>query len=290
MTEGSDFLVETMLEKNNPVLHNLFTESVFSIARILDNYVTWFPTFTDHSALHAMQVINFCNYLIGPTNIDKLNDDELYILLMGCYLHDSGMGVSKEDFWEFNNNLHLVDDPDNVTNDELKTLIRKNHHELSGEFIKKYADFFEIPSEAHLFGVVQLARGHRKTDLFDEKEYPTALPLPSGNTANLAYLSVLIRLADEIDIAVDRNPIASYSDTTGWSEKDFLEFGMHYAIKHMDICPNRFMITVETDDDKIREGIKELAEKVSETLDYCQRVVNERTDFVISQKSVEFTI
>ena len=36
------------------------------------------------------------------------------------------------------------------------------------------------------------------TELFDEKEYPAALRVQSGNTVCLPFLTALIRLADEI--------------------------------------------------------------------------------------------
>ena len=287
MQQQNDFLLESKLYTESKQLHGLFFDSVFALQNILEHYTKWFPTFTDHSTLHSTQVINFCNNLIGTENIKKLNCDEVYILLMGCYLHDSGMGVSENDFHEFKDRIspkcEFLNDPNVKTPDS----IRKAHHEFSGEFIRKYAPFFEIPSEEHLFGIIQVSRGHRKTDLMDEKEYPVALKLNNGNTVNLAYLSVLIRLADEIDIAIDRNPYELYQDYSNYSEKDIKEFNMHKAIKHLDILPDKFVLNVETDDPEIKANVEELVEKIKETLSYCLNVLHERTDYDIDQKTVE---
>ena len=55
-----------------------------------------------------------------------------------------------------------------------------------------------------------MSRGHRKTDLYDEEEYPTDYRLPNNNTVCLPYLAALIRLSDEIDVVASRNPLLLY--------------------------------------------------------------------------------
>lgn len=55
---------------------------------------------TDHTALHSLEVIDFCNQLIGE-NIDEMNADEIYVFLMWAYLHDSGMGITMSDYEKF---------------------------------------------------------------------------------------------------------------------------------------------------------------------------------------------
>ena len=96
---SNDYAMERRLRELNPGLHKRFTESVFGLQHILTNYLLIFPTFTDHTALHSMNVIDFCNRIIG-SQLEKLNADEIYCLLMGCYFHDTGMGIRKQDFDE----------------------------------------------------------------------------------------------------------------------------------------------------------------------------------------------
>lgn len=79
--------------------------------------------------------------------------------------------------------------------ENIPDIIRDFHQEFSGEYIKKYTEIFDIPSQEHLFAIVQVARGHRKTDLWDTKEYPEEICLPNGNKIHLPYLAALIRLA-----------------------------------------------------------------------------------------------
>ena len=52
-----------------------------------------------------MSVIDFCNRLIGPDQVMRINEDAIYALLMGCYLHDVGMGISMRQYEEFSQKL-----------------------------------------------------------------------------------------------------------------------------------------------------------------------------------------
>lgn len=282
----TDFLCEQRLLKENPNLHRVFRDSVFSLQRLLSKYKTLFPTYTDHTVLHSMEVLNFCNKLIGEENIESLNADEIYILMMSCYLHDSGMGISKTDYEKFSKNIDFGNYFETHEGFTTPDLIRDFHHEFSGEYIKKYAEFFDIPSEEYVFSIVQVSRGHRKTDLFDEKEYPSEYLLPNGNKVCLPYLAALIRLADELDIAADRNLQFIYDPEEINNEFSKLEFLKHKAIRHVITKPTCFEMQVYAEDEQVFEGIKVLKGKLEKTLDYCREAVEKRTPYKINQASI----
>ena len=283
--KNSDFLLERRLKELNPHLHQLFSDTVFALQQILSNYQLIFPDFTDHTELHTLNVIDFCNGLIGE-QINKLNADEIYVLLLGCYFHDTGMGISHHDFDEFSKNIDFGNYFDTHERDNYPEIVRNFHHEFSGQFLRKYAKFFEFPSEQHLFAVIQVSRGHRKTDLYDQKEYPIDLKVPSGNTICLPYLAALVRLADEIDVTASRNSKAIYDLSKIVEEIDLIEFMKHEAVKDLEVEEKEFMMTVSTDNDVIYAGLNVLANKMKKTLDYCRDVVNARTPFRITQENV----
>ena len=283
--KNSDFLLERRLKELNPHLHQLFSDTVFALQQILSNYQLIFPDFTDHTELHTLNVIDFCNGLIGE-QINKLNADEIYVLLLGCYFHDTGMGISHHDFDEFSKNIDFGNYFDTHERDNYPEIVRNFHHEYSGQFLKKYARFFEFPSEQHLFAVIQISRGHRKTDLYDQKEYPIDLKVPSGNTICLPYLAALVRLADEIDVTASRNSKAIYDLSKIVEEIDLIEFMKHEAVKDLEVEEKEFVMTVSTDNDVIYAGLNVLANKMKKTLDYCRDVVNARTPFKITQENV----
>lgn len=283
--EKYDFLLEGRLRELDKDLHSRFTDTVFAMERILSNYKLIFPDFTDHSELHSLNVIEFCNKLIGK-QIDNLNADEIYAILMGCYFHDTGMGISEKDYDEFTKQIDFKDYFETHDKNNRPEIIRSFHNEYSGLFIKKYARFFEFPSKEHMFAVIQISRGHRKTDLEDENEYPKALKLPNGNTICLPYLSALVRLADEIDVTAQRNLPSTYDINKITKEVDLVEFLKHEAIRDLEVKEKEFVLIVHTDDDKLFEKIKIVASKMQKTLDYCRQAVNGVTSHIITQEKV----
>ena len=283
--EKFDFSLERRLRELDSGLHQRFTDTVFALQQILCNYQLIFPDFTDHTELHSLNVIDFCNRLIGE-QINKLNADEIYVLLLGCYFHDTGMGVSHSDFDEFSKQIDFGDYFKTHSRDNYPEIVRNFHHEFSGLFLEKYARFFEFPSKEHMFAIIQISRGHRKTDLFDRKEYPLEIKLPNGNSICLPYLAALVRLADEIDVTASRNSKAIYGLDKIVKEIDLIEFMKHEAVKSLEINEKDFVMTVSTSDQKIYDGLAILANKMKKTLDYCRSAVNDITPYEITQKDV----
>lgn len=286
MSNDYDYAMERRLRQLSPKLHERFAESVFGLQHILSNYLLIFPTFTDHTELHSLNVIDFCNRIIG-SQIDNLNADEIYCLLMGCYFHDTGMGIRKKDYEEFSQKIDFGDYFETHSRDRIPDIIRDFHNEFSGLFLQKYSALFDIPSEEHLRAIIQISRGHRKTDLTDENEYPIALPVKGGNTICFPYLAVLIRLSDEIDVAAGRNLSFLYDTDSLTNEKDIIEFGKHEAIKEVVVLEDRFVLLIDTDDEFVYNNIKNMSVKMQKTLDECRRAVTGRTQHTITQKIIE---
>ena len=283
---GLEFAMERRLRELNPGLHRRFTDTVFALQHMLSHYQLIFPQYTDHTNLHSLSVIAFCNRLIGE-RIDRLNADELYVLLMSAYGHDTGMGISMRDYEEFAGQIDFGSYFETHPRENRAAVIRDFHHEFSGCFLRKYAGLLELPSEAHKWAVVQVSRGHRRTDLMDETEYPFAWPVPGGNTVCLPYLAALIRLADEIDVAAARNPILLYDIELLTESKQILENRKLKAVKRLEISEKAFTLVVGPAGEDVREAIRSMMVKMQETLDTCRRAVLGRTPYVITQERVE---
>lgn len=164
-----------------------------------------------------------------------------------------------------------------------KTLIRDHHNQFSRLFIEKYADLFEIPSKEHLRAVAVIAMGHRKTDLLNGEEYPVSLSVPGGARICLPYLSAVVRLADEIDVASDRNSALIYSEKEVAS---LMEFSKHQAVQALKITKDAFILMVDTSDEALLRQIEIMTEKMQDTLEGCRRAVNGRTPYTITQERV----
>lgn len=285
-----DYLLEKRLQTLDPDLHSRFTDTVFVLPYALDQYQRLFPEYTDHSVLHCMNVVNFCNILIGPEQIEKMNAYEIYVLLMSCYLHDIGMAITAKDYQEFKDELGAKDYFQKWPNRNVPDFVRDYHNEFSGLFIKKYAEFLEIPSPELTFAIVQVARGHRRVNLFDHEEYPEQLQLADGNTVSLPYLAALIRLADEIDVVADRNPKLLYDIEALTDSNQIFHHRMHEAVPDIQIFPDGFLLEVKTDDEALQVSIEKMAAKMRATLDICRAVAEERSSYHIFQKWVELNV
>ena len=283
----TDFLLEKRLRQLDADLHRRFTNSVFALQNVLSGYKTLFPDFTDHTELHSLSVIDFCNGLLGAEQIDRMNADEIYTLLMGCYLHDAGMGITRKDYEVFGEELGLSRYVESHPQTKITDIVREFHHEFSGCFIRKYAALFDFPSPEHLFAVVQVSRGHRRTELFDEKEYPAALRVQSGNTVCLPFLAALIRLADEIDVTAARNPVFLYDVDSMQASLDVWHLQLHRATRDLLITPERLTMIVDTENDELYWTLCEIRNKMQMTLDYCREVMKLRTPYCITQMQVD---
>ena len=270
----------------DPGLHKRFSDSIFVLLKLLNEYTQYFPEYTDHAETHSLAVIDYCNNMMGKEMIGRMNADELYVLLMACYLHDVGMGIPVKDYKEFSEYIDFGDYFETHEEPDVRDVIRAFHNEFSACFIYKYATLFDFPSYEHMFAVMQTARGHRKADLYDEMAYPEKLNLDNGNTVCLPYLAAIVRMGDEVNVAEDRNTKLLFDPEKASTDIQRMENAKHEAIKKMTIFPDRIELEVKTEDTDVYTAVEKLANKLQRTLDYCVKVVDERTEYKITQEKV----
>lgn len=281
----SDYLLETKLLTENKNLHRRTKDSAVVLQKMLESFIPRFPDFTDHTILHSMDVLEYCNKLLGEKQIARLSAAECYVLIMSCYLHDIGMGINQKNYVELSAKIDFGDYFETHSREETETIIRDFHNEYSGHFIRKYADLFDIPCEEIVFAIVQVSRGHRKTDLFDETEYHD-LTTPYG-IIHTAFLAAVVRLADEIDVGADRNSELLFDSSKVRALDSEKAFGTHESILRVDVEEDALVLYTKPKAPEYRELIRNLADKVRKTLDYCREVASARSDFRITQTSVK---
>ena len=270
------FFLERRLEEEDPDLHRLLSDCIVVLARMLDSFFDRFPDFTDHSILHSLNVIEFCNRILGQDQVERLSPEECYVLLMSCYMHDLGMGVPGKDLDAFSAQIDFGDYFDHHDPKDEANTVRAFHNEYSALVIEKYADLFEIPSEALTRAIIQVSRGHRKTDLYDEQDYAD---IPAGDgVIRTAYLAAVLRLADEIDVADSRNPELLFDTSQLTNEQDILAFGTHESISEVAVEDASIILFAKPISAEYALLVEELADKIRDTLDYCRDVAEKRSD------------
>lgn len=264
--EKYEYCIERKMLKENTSLHQNMRDSVAVLETALDKFKHIFPTYTDHSIIHSENVLQLCNALLKE-RIHLLNVDECYILAMSCYLHDVGMCITEADYQEFLSQIETDNYLEEYPDATLADIVRTFHNEFSGCFIKKYSDFFEIPTKEHVWGIIQVSRGHRKTDLFDRSEYPDII-LENGNVLHLQCLAAIIRLADELDVTVERNSPLLYEKLILIDSKDIGAFSLHEAIRGINIYDDRIVLRINAQG-ALLKSVENLCEKIRETMNYC---------------------
>ncbi|MBE5838522.1 HD domain-containing protein [Butyrivibrio sp.] len=286
MNDTHDFLLEKRLQNEAPDLHRRVTDSVSMLYTMLESFLSWFPDFTDHSLLHSLDVLDYSNQILGD-QVWALNTLECYVLVMACYLHDVGMGISRKDFEVFEKEL----EPKGTLNESHSIneaqIIREQHNELSGLIIKKYSKLFDIFDKDTMFAIIQVARGHRKTDLLDELEYPNMQT--ENGVIRTPYLATVIRLADEIDVASNRNPELLFDLSNLTNQKDIDAFGTHQSIRSVEVRSDHIELIVSPTEPRFVPLVENLAEKIRQTLTYCRDVAQKRSDLCIYQEDVRIT-
>lgn len=274
-----DFLLELRLRKLDKDLARLHSSCMSLFEQMLKKFLAVFPTFTDHTLLHTLNVTNITNQMLRY-EVQKLNAEEIYVYLMATALHDIGMGVNDREMNAFIDSQGIREYVDTHPDVPKATLIRKYHNDFSYAFIKKYWEILEIPNERYANAIAEVGRGHRKTDLFDISLYPTDYDLGDGKSANLALLAALLRLCDELDVASDRNPDLLYDVETmvGLTERDLFEFFKHEAIHTVEFADDTILIVADTEKPHIARGVVESIKVVDQTLRYCFSVIEARSD------------
>ncbi len=280
----SGFYLEKKLRDGNPDLFKRMNDSIAVLNNMLGKYTVRFPGYTDHSMFHSLDIIEYCNEIIGDDQVGKLSPDECYVLIMASYLHDIGMGINNEDYLSFSKVLEktvpgFIEDSHDEANK-----VRIYHHEYSALFIDKYSDLFDIPDESYKKAIIQIARGHRKKDLFDNIEY-SDIKVSSG-IIRTAYLSAVLRLADEIDVASSRNPELLFKSTISENENQEKIFGIHESIQVVEISGDMIVLYSRPKSPEYIPMIWNLSQKIQDNLDYCRKVAEERSDLKIYQTKV----
>jgi len=276
-----DFMIERRLRDLSPELHQSVIDFTFTLQGMLDRFRPRFPEFTDHSILHSLDVLDYSNYIIGEEQINQLSPAECYVLIMACYLHDIGMGVGEKDYEAFARQIDFGNYFDTHDRSDTSSVVRAFHHEFSGCLIRKNAKVLEIPSEDLVFAIIQASRGHRKTDLFDPGEYPEMQT--EYGVIRLPYVSAVIRLADEIDVGANRNSELLFDTSTLTIKRQIEAFGTHESILRVDVTRDKIILVVKPKSPEYVPLIETLNGKIQETLDYCRRAAQERSNLRITQ-------
>ncbi|MGA2934300.1 MAG: ATP-binding protein [Methanomicrobiales archaeon] len=234
-------LQNTLKDKNETIYGRL--KPIEEIAKaILPYTAAKFPYYTPHFFLHSQNVEENLNWLIPDDIKSKMNEYELFFIIIAAWFHDWGMVASER---------------------ENEEEVRKLHHIRTEENFEKFYDKLHLSqSEARIIG--RICKGHREEDLLGP-EYRNQF-LGSNISIRISFLASLLRIADECDVTANRTPEIIYYNLRpeGASEEAFKKHLLIQGIGQPDHYPYKIVLNCVAYSPKgvqVIEGVKKQIQK-----------------------------
>lgn len=273
----------------NPQLISSIQRCEEQITPILQNFITNFPDYTDHSIVHSKSVLRYAEHLLSD-ELDNLNEDEIYILLMGGFLHDIGMcptPVMKAAI--------LKSQEFKLSENTFENYLRDIHHTISYQYILENWRELHIVNEVYAEAIALTGMGHRVVDLHDFELYnPNYIVKTGEDFVCLPYLACILRVADELDITNDRTPDLLYNRYLPENKISKKEWNKHRSNYFVNFTkPSIKIISKCTDKDLYYALIKQYS-KIDQVIKYAHRVINalpfSSRRFVLSYTKLDYDI
>lgn len=270
--------LELKLTKLNPGLYSKLQETIAEVKLLLQEFKSNFPTYTDHSINHSEEVFNLASQLLTEEEVDNLNEDEIYILSMGCILHDIGMCIPQTRIKEFANSNDFLQHRDTNKKYTIEDYLRNIHHELSNQFILDEWVALKIPTLKYAKAIGLIAQGHRKVDLGNIEVYEPKHFIKSGREfVCLPYLASILRLADELDITNVRTPYLLTKYYMPNNDVSIREWEKHIATTQINFSDNEVIFEVTCSNQNTYAALQDQFEKIENVLNYCHKIIRNST-------------
>ncbi len=287
-------LFEKLLEKENSSGEHEVSENIILVVReiapLLERIPENMPEFTLHNANHSVKVVELMGKIIPSNTLKYLNIIELSILIYSAYLHDIGMTASREEREEIIKNdpefskllisyeeLSLkLDEAKQNEDHRLATFIedklfteflRRKHVERSNKFIEvKYGSertpisWKGIPYYKLVQSVCD-SHGLPVRDLYDTKRWRRNFLLGSKRI-NVQYLSIILRLADILDLDPERTPRCLLDFINPKDEISIKEWKKHLSIIGCEISPQEINIEAECEHPIYERALREFIDEI----------------------------
>lgn len=234
-------LIKQLKDMDSPFLPKI--QEVFDqVKYILNSRVTHvFPHYTLHDTGHSFRIMEYMSKLVS--DVTKLNELEIVLMIYSALLHDIGMAVSEEDinlikmdsfpFCEikFSAMKKIMGDNEVLA---LQEYVRRIHASLSAKYIlENLKDQLTIPKLTTLDFAKELAlicEAHTK-DYDWIKTNLRTYEVRGDYYFNPQFIAAILRLADILDIDGNRTPYNLYKliSPKGISDE---EWKQHFVISN----------------------------------------------------------
>lgn len=266
--------LEKKLLELDPGLFSKLEETKREVNLLLGKYSSNFPTYTDHSLQHTLEVYKIASEVLSDDELELLNSDEIYVLSMACLLHDIGMCIPEEKIQNIAASDEILSYRETHPDQNTEEFIRNIHHVLSNRFIQDECEQLSIPTNKYAVAIGIVAEGHRKVDLGNFEIYDPRFFVKSGKeSVCLPYLSTILRIADELDVTNSRTPKLLTKYYMPNNEQSMREWKKHISTSQRNYSENEVIFEVDCSDQSIYAALQDQFDKIQSVINYCQKII-----------------
>jgi len=241
-------------EEDTKFLDEEFKWKLVEIARIARDILLYLPRkigdYVDHGIDHSKRIIGIINELYDVVNeycSYKLDVIDVFLLKASAYLHDTGNIIRS----------------------------REVHGETSASIIEKIVqEKFKILTSNETKALMMISWAHQGSLLRLISLENKFLKIRDKNV-NIGFLSALFRLADALDVGVNRaSPIVYEVIKEELNEVSRRHWEDHMAILRRALDPEEGTILLFASPEKI-ESAKRLADRITKELRECNIILRE---------------
>lgn len=282
----NSILYQALVRKDNDgKLSSLVLKTVEHISPLLCKIPENMPEFTLHDPAHSAKIIEIMAKILPTPVLDGLNAIEVALLILSAYLHDVGMTSdrkekekiisSDEDFnILFKSNIDKFQKfeqyklegnhrASTFIQDQIFTeYLRRNHVKRSALFIATNLNSGEhtlsyqgIPFYKLL---IKICDGHGESvqKLKDNTIWPRET-LIGENIVNVQFLSLILRLADILDLDSERTPKVIYEFVNPEDPISILEWKKHRSIIGTSFTDKKILFEAECSSPEVERALKQ---------------------------------
>lgn len=278
-------LLENEKKEGNQELSNKVEHIVKMAAPLLQKIPENMPEYTLHDPIHSAKIIDIMGKILPDEVLQNLNIIEISLLIISAYLHDIGMTCDKQEkekiinenedykilfksnvdkFQKFQQyKLEKNHRAATFIEDQIFTeYLRRNHVKRSAIFIKEKLEngefilsYNEIPFYKLLIKICD-SHGEPVKKLYDTNIWPRET-LVGDNIINVQYLSLILRLADILDLDSERTPKIIYEFVNPEDPTSILEWKKHRSIIGTSINSTKIFFEAECSSPEVERALRQ---------------------------------
>lgn len=265
------------------------------------------PEFTLHDSSHSAKIVEIMGKIIPDNVLNNFNTIELSLLILSAYLHDIGMTCDKQEKENiislnqdyailFKSNLDKLNKYEQYISennhraatfiqDQIFTeYLRRKHVERSANYISEHLTIGEaslvynkIPFHKILIKICD-AHGEPVKHLYDIQKWPKQT-LVGEKIVNVQFISLVLRLADIMDLDSERTPKVIYEFVNPEDPISLIEWKKHRSILGTSIGPNQVLFEAECSSPEVERALRQFMDWIEierkETIELLKGYSNE---------------